>query len=259
MSIVQRIKNCLKYVLPPPTRTFLRETNEIKQELSILRKYTEEAVWGEIFNNATVDCNWLENRSFSPGRWALGYPALYALFRILNGMKPQRILELGLGQSTQMITQYATADTVKEHCVVEHDPDWIAFFQREYPLSAKTRIVQLNLKYAPFLEAENVRFFDGFKESFSTKKFDFICVDAPMGGDMTQYSRVDILSILPSALSDSFAIMIDDVERPGEQQTIRLIVESLEKAGIEYATGYYHGCKSTAVICSKDHSFLTSL
>jgi len=82
-------------------------------------------VWGEIFNNSISGCDWLEDRSFSPGRWALGYQALYVLFRALSNVKPMRILGLGFGQSARMITQYATTDSNTEHYVVEHNQEWI--------------------------------------------------------------------------------------------------------------------------------------
>ncbi len=68
-----------------------------------MEDYPKEILWAEIFRSVTDKSTWLKNRSFAPGRWALGYPALYILYRILNEMKPKSILELGLGQSTRMI------------------------------------------------------------------------------------------------------------------------------------------------------------
>ena len=68
----------------------------------------------------------------SAGRWAVGYQYLYVMYRVLNEIHPRRILELGLGQSTRMLGQYAAAHENVSHFVVEHDPEWIDFFQRDF-------------------------------------------------------------------------------------------------------------------------------
>ena len=105
---------------------------------------TNEIMWACIFNNAIDTETWLKNKSFYPGRWAIGYPVLYVLYRILNEVKPKSILELGLGQSTKMITQYAAAYEDVKHYVVEHDDEWIHFFERDTAVSANTEIVKLD-------------------------------------------------------------------------------------------------------------------
>lgn len=222
-------------------------------------QYASESVWGEVFNNSIYECDWLKSRSFSPGRWALGYQALYVLFRVLSNMKPKHILELGLGQSTRMTTQYAATNSEIDHKVVEHDNEWISFFQNEYMLAENTSIVQLDYDFVAFKDSEAVRVFRGFKDKFQGKKYDLILVDAPLGGDMKQYSRIDILDLLPECLDDRFVIMIDDTERSGEKNTVKEICKMLNQSGIDYAIGDYSGKKSSALICSESLSFLTSL
>ena len=75
--------------------------------LKDLKGRQSEVLWGEIFRDTIVNSIWLKDKSFSPGRWAAGYPFLYALYRVLDEARPKRILELGLGQTTRMIGQYA--------------------------------------------------------------------------------------------------------------------------------------------------------
>lgn len=67
----------------------------------------EEIRWGQIYNSTIAGSEWLKDQSVSPGRWAVGYNYLYILYRILNDVKPTNILELGLGQSTKLMAQYA--------------------------------------------------------------------------------------------------------------------------------------------------------
>ncbi|MDR2865578.1 MAG: hypothetical protein LBV68_08220 [Spirochaetaceae bacterium] len=63
-----------------------------------------------LFSNTIIDSVWLKYKSFSPGGWAMDNAALFTLYRILNDMSPQNILEFGLGQSSKMIHQYAAFD-----------------------------------------------------------------------------------------------------------------------------------------------------
>ena len=91
------------------------------------------------------------------------------------------------------------------------------------------------------------------------EKFDFIVVDAPLGGDMKEYARIDILSILPECLCDNFVILVDDANRSGEKKTLSEIERVLRENNIEYARGNYSGQKDTVLICNKNNSFLTSL
>ena len=135
------------------------------------------------------------------------------MYRVLNEIRPQRILELGLGQSTRMIAQYAAAHPEAEHAVVEHDPEWIAFFKNDFTLPENSQIVQLDREMVPYEGAEAVRVFKDFAQTFAGRKFDFIAIDAPLGGDMKEYSRIDVLRMLPDILSENFVIMIDDCNR----------------------------------------------
>ena len=223
------------------------------------KEYASETVWAEIFNNVISSSRWLQNTSFSAGRWAVGYQYLYVMYRVLNEIRPQHILELGLGQSTRMIGQYASSHEQVEHFVVEHDPEWIDFFSRDFALSERSIIIKLDREMIPFKEAEAVRVFKGFEEQFSGRRFDFISIDAPFGGDMKQYARIDVLKMLPNCLADSFIIMIDDTERPGETNTINAMKEQLKQSGITFAAGCYSGAKDCTVICSNDLKFVCSM
>ena len=112
---------------------------------------------------------------------------------------------------------------------------------------------------APYKDADAVRVFKGFKETFQGQKFDFISVDAPLGSDMKQYSRIDILSILPNALMDSFTIMVDDYMRVGEQRMVQEMHDILHDNNIGYSEGKYDGTKRLYILTSENYKFLCSL
>lgn len=222
-------------------------------------RHASEAVWAQIFNNTISESLWLKDKTFSPGRWAVGYPYLYVMYRVLNETRPKRILELGLGQSTRMIAQYAAAFQDVEHIVVEHDPEWVEFFCNDFPLPKNTKVVMLEREMVPYKDADAVRVFKGFKETFQGQKFDFISVDAPLGADMKQYSRIDILGLMPDCLSKNFVVMIDDTARSGETNTIDDMKQCLNSSKISYTIGKYSGEKSCTVLCTSTHAFLCSM
>ena len=218
-----------------------------------------EAVWAEIFNNTITDSTWLRDKKFSPGRWAIGYQFLYAMYRILDETHPKHILELGLGQSTKMISQYVSANENVLHYVVEHDPEWIAFYKKANRLNQLTHIVQLDREMVTYKDAQSVRAFKDFKVTFDRLKFDFIVIDAPLGGDMKQYARIDVLQMLPDILDEKWCIMVDDTERPGETHMVQEIENCLKSQMISYAIGKYCGKKHCTVISSKQLAFLTTM
>lgn len=222
-------------------------------------RYASEAVWAEVFNNAISGSAWLKNTAFSPGRWAVGYPELYVMYRVLNEARPKRILELGLGQSTRMIAQYAAVHKDVEHTVVENDAEWIEFFKNDFALSECTKIVQLETEMLPYKDADAVRVFKGFREAFAGQKFDFIFIDAPLASDMTQYARIDVLRMLPECLSDDFVVMLDDAERSGETHTTAEMEKCIQENAIPYKKGRYCGKKDTILISAEHMSFLTSM
>lgn len=232
---------------------------QTQAEMARLEAKMDELIWAATFQSVTAKSTWLKNKSLAPGRWALGYPALYILYRILNEMRPKSILELGLGQSTRVIAQYAAHYKGVRHTVVEHDQDWVAFCKKDMAFSENSRVVLLEREMVPFREAQSVRVFAGFADAFREQSFDFICIDAPLGADMKEYARIDVLGCMPGILNKSFVLLLDDFGRPGEQRTTQAMEETLKDHGIAYAKGVYSGLKKTLVLCSLDNRFFTSL
>lgn len=235
------------------------ELRVIKQKAEKAMRSASEAVWAEVFNNAIKNCSWLKDVSLSPGRWAVGYPYLYVMFRILNELRPKSILEFGLGQSTRMIAQYAAANKDVKHYVVEHDKNWIEFFGNDCILPENTEIVVLDYDFVSYKEAKKVRIYKGASMVFQNMKFDYISIDGPLGGDMDSYSRIDILNLLPDCLKDSFIIMLDDYNRLAEQNTGREIERILKENGIAFKASTYYGDKDIRIWCSQDLAFYCSL
>lgn len=229
------------------------------KEIREVRRISQESEWGIVFNNTIMGSEWFCNQALSLGRMAIGYPCAYALYNILNEYKPKKIIELGLGQSTKMIMQYTSAHKNTEHTVIENDQDWIEFFRKCNDIPNGTNIIQCDVASTEYEQFENVRQYVGFSKLIQNKKFDFIFIDGPKGYDMKDYSRVDILDLLPECLEKSFIILFDDCNRSGEMNSFLRIQEVLRQNAIEYEIGLYCGKVHTRIICSKDLAFLCSL
>lgn len=220
---------------------------------------TNELIWAQNFNSVTENSSWLVDRRFAAGRWAVGYQYLYAVYRILEETHPQSILELGLGQSTKLLGQYVSSEKNAMHRVTEHDPNWIEAFRAEYPLSDHTELVQLTLEKREFREDKSVLVYKGFQEALSDRKYDFISVDAPFGGQAEVYARIDILDLIPDCLEERFVIIVDDYNRQGERNMLKVLEEKLAQNSIPYSRGVYSGTKDCAVICSEELKFICSM
>ena len=245
---------------------FTKEIQELRNEIKVVRYYavttravSREILWSEIFNNTISNSGWLLDKSFSPGRWAVGYQYLYSVYRILNEAKPKNILELGLGQSTRMLAQYAQTNSNIKHLIVEHDKNWIEFFANEYRLPKNSNIVQLELENREFKEDAEVLCYKDFAKVLKNRKFDFISIDAPFGFNAKIYARIDILEIIPQCLAENFVVVIDDYNRKGEKNTVSEIEKLLTENGIKYSKGIYAGEKECLVITSENNNFLTSM
>jgi hypothetical protein len=218
----------------------------------------DEVLWAQVFHDAIIGSEWLTDKKFYPGRAAVGYEFLYVLFRVLSSTRPKSILELGLGQTTHMISQYVSANLGARHIVVEHDPLWIDFFLKEHRISDRTKIMQMDLGKTDF-RGTSVTSYERFSENLAGSRFDFICIDGPFGFDAKKYSRIDTLELMPRCLESSFVIMIDDYNRQAEQNTVKELTALLSRNNIDTYGGSYRGRKTSHLIATSDYKFLCTL
>ncbi len=120
---------------------------QLLMSLNTLNRNVSELIWANVFHDAK-GCSWLDENNFAvyPGRWAVGYNYFYAVFRILNEFKPKNILELGLGQSSRLIGQYAKTHENCKHNIVEHDGAFVEITRKNFNFSPNTQINVVNLR-----------------------------------------------------------------------------------------------------------------
>ena len=224
--------------------------------LEDIRKKTDEINWSIIFNSAITDSSWFKIKSLYPGRWAAGYPLLYILFRVYNDIKPKKILEFGLGETSKLSYQYHEAFSESELIIIEQDQNWLNFFSTNiHNVISNTILLDIEYKNIGGFETKT---YEGLIQKVSGKKFDFILVDGPWGSE--HFSRYQIVEIVENGnLADEFVIIIDDYERKGEQETVAKLKDIFKIKNISFVEETYHGIKSTLLICSENYKFLTSL
>lgn len=238
--------------------------------LSTRPSLQKDMYYGMLFNQVTKGSTWLKDMAFAPGGWAVDYCFLYTMFRALNACKPNRIIELGLGQTTHMLSQYKQgydkSTDIKDFCnlfTFEHDTDWINFFNTQSKVDLY--IYQCNLKkdISVVIDGEtyeHVNYYQEFLKFVNIgKKFQFVVIDAPFG--TTPYSRVHILELIANNLIDEnhFVIMIDDMNRDGEKNTFKKCQEMLKSKGVKFKTQVYSGEKEHGIIVSDSLRFLTTM
>jgi hypothetical protein len=211
-----------------------------------------------VFNSTITGCEWLKYKNFSPVGFAVAYSCLYTLFRVLNETRPTSILEFGLGQSSKLIHQYAAFFTDARAITCEHDTGWIDFFQKnlnaDYTVNIQTfELEEIFYKDKPTLSYKNLLSGRGIGE----KRFDFIMIDGPFGSE--HFSRPQIIPLLKNNLKDTFCIIMDDYNRPGERETIEEVMDILRGEGRDFSRRVYAGEKEHVLICSKNLHFLTTL
>lgn len=235
------------------------ETKAIQDCADINQREIRETVFANVFHDSIKSATWLQDSAFNPGRWALGYPAMYVLFRVLDENHPKSILELGLGQSTKMTTQYADSNNSICHYVYEHDLDWISFFRNKVKISAHTTVVNKTLSVKSYKDDERVNCYKDLDE-VKDKKFDLFIIDAPIGGRQANiYSRMDVLDLVPQCLEKSFVIIVDDYHRVGEKRMVVELEEKLSANDIKYDKGIYSGEKDTLVLTSEDNQWICTM
>lgn len=235
-------------------KRLIKENREVHHQILL---NTKESVWASVYHDSIRGKEWIEKTSLNIGRWAGSYAFFYILNRILSDFCPDRILELGLGESSKMILNNRRffASEAK-HIIVEHDKKWIECFKEKNELTKGARIVHCELIQRD-IKGYTTNAYNDFCNQIKDD-FDLYIVDGPFGSK--HYSRYDIVNLLSKKTSkDEFVIIFDDSQRQGEKETIVDIFNMLNSNGIQFFYNYYEGIKSTLVIATSKYKYVTSL
>jgi hypothetical protein len=187
----------------------------------------------------------------------------YAVYRILDELKPNSILELGLGELTKLLQVYRLKMNALATCItVEHDVEWIKFKEKLFLDHKLINIINCELKEINPVKNVNSISYKNLNEEIdktsNSQKFDLIIIDGPFGSK--NYSRYNIIELIENErLNENFIILMDDYERIGEQQTAQSVFDVLQMKGITFEKGVLYGEKNLLIITSSSLKYYTSI
>lgn len=240
-------------------------THHMDKSFNLLKdinlRFNRELQYAFVFNDTIKESDWLINKEFSLTNAAANYSLAYSLYRILNDAQPKDILELGLGQTTKITTQYATYFDNVNLSVIEGDGDWIDVFSEKLTLNGNIDIIYRDLEVIDYHDNPTLRFKD-VGEVIGDKKFDLIIIDGPQGhipgeSKNLDYSRTNVMELIPNNLSDDFLIIMDDYNRAGEKNTMGDVEKLLKDNGIEFFTYTCDALKSQHAVFSEKFRFIS--
>lgn len=225
----------------------------LKEEMKNLKMDTLNA---NIFNNLINNSNWVKRRDFIPIKAAADYSLLCILYIILEYFNPQNILELGLGQTSKLTSQYAQNKNKKATVqIIEHDKEWINFFSQQFNTSKNVTVNHLGLETFNYNNSINDKY-KNLSDITKNNKYNLIIIDGPIGGGK-KYPRTNIINLIPQNLAEDFIIILDDAQREGETNTANLIFDSLNQNNIKYFSQKRQASKKQLIIASESCKFAT--
>jgi hypothetical protein len=182
-----------------------------------------------------------ETDRFFPTGGAANYSLLYLILRLGTEFRPKSVLDIGAGQSTLLWAMLQRRGFVGEVLTLENDADWGARIGAQV-----THEVMVSPLRSTLVGRRTVMTYD-WAAAKAGRHFDVIVCDGPRG--TPRHSRSGVLTMLDD-LPQDFALVLDDTEREGEQDTIALIHDRLQANKVDYAVGVLRAAKTQAVFAA---------
>lgn len=233
--------------------------NELQELRNLTNRQFKELNFADLLHDTIINSTWLKDKSFSLHGWAANYSFIYMLYRILDNAKPQHILEMGMGQTSRLTSQYVANCNPKATLdIIENDTGWIATYQQQLAQSERTKIHQCDLEFFNYENTECRKYKD-LNIVVKDIKYDLIIVDGPWGAEQ-KLPRSNILDLIKNhSLADDFIIIFDDTERRGEQNTVAQTIKLLQEQNINPTVFRRNGIKTQTFITSLSKSFIQYL
>lgn len=168
--------------------------------------------------------------SYYPVGSAANYSLLYFVTRCFLEFPIRNAIEFGAGQSSVLMSQLN--DRLKREATlttVEHDVRWADIVR------AKVNHTVITAELVPkTIDGHKISHYGG--EYFdSSALYDFVLVDGPPAYKKeTTFNRLGAMEVIENNLADSFVIVLDDMQREGEQELSRLIHRKLKDRGCNF-------------------------
>ena len=241
--------NALSKMLGEQNSQFLDNVRELQYKS---QRHYQELNFADLLHDSTSNSPWLKDKNFALYGWAANYSFIYTLFRILDNVKPAHILEMGLGQTSVLTSQYVANNNHEAKLdIIENDESWIKVYEPKLAKSQNIKLHQCDIEFIDYDGAQS-RKYKEINKITKDKKYNLIIVDGPFGGGQ-KLPRSNIVELVEHNLAQDFIIIFDDAERKGEQNTIAQTKAKLTELGIEFGTQQRDALKSQYLIFSKSY------
>ena len=258
LSALKEIDFAQKSELDVLSQDIEKQKSELLEKVQNLQNKAQlqyqELNFADLLHDSTQNSPWLKDKNFALYGWAANYSFIYTLFRILDNVQPAHILEMGLGQTSMVTTQYiANKKPAADLDIIENDESWIKVYEPKLAKSQNIKLHQCDIEFFDY-EGEQSRKYKELNKITGDKKYNLIIVDGPFGGAQ-KLPRSNIVELIEHNLAQDFIIMFDDAERAGEQNTIAQTKAKLTSLGIKFGTQQRNALKSQILIFSKSCEF----
>ncbi|WP_242098480.1 hypothetical protein [Sphingomonas sp. CROZ-RG-20F-R02-07] len=179
---------------------------------------------------------------FFPVGGAANYSLLYLILQVGVQLRPRSVLDIGAGQSSRLWSMLHRAGYVGDVLTLESDASWGARIAAQVdhevlvtPLASTRAGGRASLTY-------------DWPRARAGRRFDAMVCDGPNG--TRRHSRSGILAMLDDTLPDDVVLILDDAERPGEQDTVTAIHKRLQQLGADYGVGVTRAAKTQAIFAT---------
>ncbi|WP_322965163.1 hypothetical protein [Sphingomonas fuzhouensis] len=176
-----------------------------------------------------------EEDRFFPTGGAANYSLLYLILRIGVEFRPVSVLDVGAGQSSLLWAMLQRRGLVGEVLTLENDPEW-----GERIAAQVTHEVLVTPLTTRTVGRRAVATYD-WSAARAGRRFDVVLCDGPRG--TPRHSRGGVLAMLDD-LPPDFALILDDAERNGEQDTVGAIHARLQADKVDYGVGVVRAAKT---------------
>lgn len=198
---------------------------------------------------------------------AAGTPSLQLhILKIVAMTKPRKVLELGSGQTTRLLSALSRKHPEMKVTTLEQNAEWWETLNAEVS-HAGLRYVLSDLETRRVRGRSGIEFkttwYASLPPEVESGGFDLIVVDGPddglRGTEFSEYARAGLAWYLPQILSDSFVIIFDDADLYKHQMAIELVKRELTALNIKYGCARVYGVKDQELIFSPRFGFLASI
>lgn len=188
----------------------------------------------------------------------MGFQLCFFLYfeQNINRFSAQGILEFGLGESTKFISTFIYAkNPACRHLVLEENEKWKNRYLLSNKITSASKIEICKL-YEELVNGHTTFKYEGLDEKLKDK-FDLYIIDGPIGSK--HFSRYDLTNIANSLEpGDEFIIIIDDFQRIGEKETVKVMMEIFDNKTIKVYQIGFSGIKEILVLTTEKYKSIST-